>query len=100
MDNRDIRETDFITLYEAASLTGKTIHPHRKAVKTRPIRYHDDVRNGRRVLVMSRLDLLKYYKSVDQMVSRLEEQSPVNQKQFKDIDMLMENVLIYRDVTG
>lgn len=92
MNNRDIRETEFITLEEAACLTGKSIHTLRKAVKTRPIRYHDDVRNGRRVLVMSRVDLLKYYKSVDQLVSRLEEQSPVNQKPIKDAEMLMENV--------
>lgn len=97
MDNRDIRESDFITLEEAAVLTGKSVHTLRKAVKTRPIRYHADVRNGRRVLVMSRLDLLKYYNSVDQMVDKLNDKSSTSSQSFANVEILMESVSFLKD---
>eukprot|EP01051_Picozoa_sp_SAG22_P007069 SAG22_NODE_486_length_9885_cov_2.043634_3_plen_167_part_00 len=92
MSNADIRESEYITLEEAACLTGKSVHTLRKAAKTRPIRYHDDVRNGRRVLVMSRVDLLKFYKSVDQLASRLDQRSQSVGRTAHDIDLLMENI--------
>lgn len=90
--DQNIRESEFITLEEAACLTGKSIHTLRKAAKTKPIRYHDDVRNGRRVLVMSRVDLLKFYKSVDQLASKLDERSQVQQKSAQDVEFLLDNI--------
>jgi len=90
--DQNIRESEFITLEEAACLTGKSIHTLRKAAKTKPIRYHDDVRNGRRVLVMSRVDLLKFYKSVDQLASKLDERTQTNNRSGQDVELLMENI--------
>ncbi|MEK9657488.1 MAG: hypothetical protein VW378_03840 [bacterium] len=92
MEHKDIRESEFITLEEGSCLTGKSIHTLRKAVKTRPIRYHDDVRNGRRVLVLSRVDLLKYYKSVDQLATRLDQHGSGVNKVSYDVELLMENI--------